>query len=187
MQGRERGAGGVIHHRPAQLHIGEVRAVKWSPDGSRVLTIDAGERAWLWNAEDGQLVAALVKHTSKEYLAVVFSPDSSRIASAGDELRIWDGHSGNLLYSFEDNAKAEVLTAAAFSPDGTLLATGSLTGQAKLWDVHLESRPPAEVHRSLSLLPAFQRAQSGSGLAPTAAEPAPVPARLRPGAYQPAH
>jgi WD40 repeat protein len=166
-------------------HTLEIRAVKWNPDGTRVLTIDAGERAWLWDAADGHLVAALAKHSSREYLATVFSPDGSRIASAGDELRIWDGHSGILLLSLDDTAKAEVLTAAAFSPDGALLATGSLTGQAKLWDVHLESRPADVVHRALSQIPAFQRAQSKSGLAPTAAEPAPVPASLRPGAYKP--
>ena len=90
---------------------------------------------------------------------------------------------------------ALTLTACAANEGGTTAPSetasagpalsGSLTGQAKLWDVHLESRPPAEVHRALSQLPAFQRAQSGTGLVPTAAEPAPVPARLRPGAYKP--
>jgi WD40 repeat protein len=166
-------------------HTGEVRLVRYSPDGTRALTIDAGERAWLWDPRDGRLVAALAKHSSKEYQATVWSPDSSRIVSAGDELRIWDGHSGALLWSIDDTEKSETLTAAAFSPDGTLLATGTLTGPVKLWDVHLETRPPDVVHRDLSQLPAFQRAQSKTGLVPTAADPAPVPASLRPGAYRP--
>lgn len=134
--------------------VGVVRGVYFSPDGNRILTLDSGERAWLWSSHDGHLTAALgIAHESgKGRLATVFSPDSTRIASAGEELRIYDAKSGLSLINLADGSgeQGEVFTALAFSPDGDLIASGSQTGAIKLWDVHLESRPAQVVENELS-------------------------------------
>ena len=68
-------------------------------------------------------------------LTCAFSPDRKRAVTGvvGNVVRLWDtetgdelatlrGHSGN-VYSVE------------FSPDGTLLASGSLDGTARLWAI----------------------------------------------------
>jgi WD40 repeat protein len=133
--------------------VGSVRGVSFSPDGERALTIDGGDRAWLWSSPEGRLVAALAiyRSSNKGHIVATFSPDSTRVASAGEELRIYEGRSGLSLVNLDDgDDHAEVFTAAAFSPDGTVLATGAKTGAVKLWDVHLESRPADLVAAELS-------------------------------------
>lgn len=139
-------------------HSGEVRTVQFSGDGSRLLVIDSGERAWLRDGQDGKLVAALAKHSSKEYAVMAMSSDGTRLASCGDELRIWDAQHGELLAQLDDLGRADVLSACAFSPDGALLATGSQQGQVQLRDVHLETRSSAVVHQDLLAIPAYSEA-----------------------------
>ena len=139
-------------------HSGEVRSVLFAGDGSRLLVLDSGERAWLRDGKDGRLIAALSKHSSKEYAAIAMSPDGSRIASCGDDLRIWDGQQGELLAQLDDLGRNDVLSACTFSPDGTLLATGSQQGQVQLRDVHLETRSSAVVHQELLAIPAYMEA-----------------------------
>jgi WD40 repeat protein len=131
--------------------VGSVRTVLFSPDGSQALTVDSGDRAWLWSAASGQLLAALAKATQKSHTAMTFSPDGSRIASAGDELRIYDAQTGQSLLSLDGSGseRTEIMTAIAFSPDGNFLASGTQSGAIKLWDVHLESREPAAVKADL--------------------------------------
>lgn len=136
--------GAARHVLPGQ--VGEVRGVFVSPDGSRILTVDIGDRAWLWKADSGQLSSAVPK-TGKGASTYAFSPDGGRLLVASDELRLFDSVRGHAVVALDD--KAEVFTQAAFSPDGTLLATGTQTGGLKLWDVHLETRPVAEVAADL--------------------------------------
>lgn len=159
-------SGSLIASLPG--HHGEVRALFPDPTGERLLSIDTGERAWLWElpaadadglggAGDRRLIGALAKHGARDYLAVAWSPDGRRIATAGDEIRLWDGRTAAQIASLDDSGKLESFTALAWSPDGGILVTGSLTGQLKLWDVHLESRDPAVVHEQLLRIPAVSR------------------------------
>ncbi|MBL9006702.1 MAG: WD40 repeat domain-containing protein [Myxococcales bacterium] len=131
--------------------VGSVRSVLFSPDGLQALTVDSGDRAWLWSTASGQLLAALSKATQKSHTAMAFSPDGSRIASAGDELRIYDAQTGQSLLSLDGSGseRAEIMTAIAFSPDGNILASGTQSGAIKVWDVHLEQREPAAVKADL--------------------------------------
>jgi dipeptidyl aminopeptidase/acylaminoacyl peptidase len=78
----------------------------------------------LWDGRTGEQVAQLSWEGG--YIDVDFSPDGSRLATSGDNVRLWDGEMGDLIAVLEGFQ-------AVFSPDGTRLATASSDG-TRLWD-----------------------------------------------------
>lgn len=74
------------------------------------------------------------------------SPDSRLLATTDSEkncVRVWSVWSGKQLAAFDGHAAR--VCCLAFSPDGNLLASGSLDTTILLWDVSkLDGRPPAK-------------------------------------------
>src|SRR5262249_24109808 len=64
---------------------------------------------------------------------VAFSLDGLRLATASDQIRIWDARNGELVREFKGHSAA--IRWVAFSPDGRRLATVSNDFTAQLWDV----------------------------------------------------
>ena len=63
--------------------------LSFSPD-SRLLAHTNGERnVFLWSVADGRLIRQLAGHTRGVYGAE-FSPDGTRLASVGREVKLWD-------------------------------------------------------------------------------------------------
>jgi WD40 repeat protein len=66
--------------------------------------------------------------------ALAVSPDGQWLACAdGNGISIWDPASGALSWRFEGHTKE--VRSVAFSPDGSLVASGSLDGLIKVWSV----------------------------------------------------
>jgi WD40 repeat protein len=102
---------------------------------------------FLWNARDNGLMSQLTAKVSGPVSSLAFSPDDTLLASVACEkpdpegtgcslgnIVLWDVTSGQPLNrSFEGLAgNTSVLT---FSPDGSLLASGSSDGTIGLWEV----------------------------------------------------
>lgn len=89
----------------------------------------------LWDVPGEKRFATLVGHTD-QILAVAFSVDSKTIASGGKDqtIRLWNATTGECTATLRQGAhEAAYLN---FSPDGTLLASGSWHDNTiKLWDV----------------------------------------------------
>jgi WD40 repeat protein len=85
-------------------------------------------RVDLNNLRDGSLVRSFASEkgaSASRLTSIVFSPDGRLLAAAdwNGTVTLWDVASGDRRLTIADH-KAGV-TAAAFSPDGTTLATGS--------------------------------------------------------------
>lgn len=125
-----------------------VDKAKFAPDGQTIAGCasfsDVAVR--LWNARTGQLRHVLpvpeVKRqdnpkVSKIYgiQAIAFSCDGKILAGGEDQddaaVRLWDATTGKLLQVLHGHT--ESITALAFTPDGTLLASGGLDEKIYLW------------------------------------------------------
>jgi len=115
-------------------HTGRVNSVVFSPDGTKVLTGSMDKTARLWDAASGALVRTFSGHTGGVY-CVTFSPDGIRIlTSSGDPdntVRLWSVDTGAQLRTFQHNV---IVRSAVFSPDGTMIITGSADKKARLWN-----------------------------------------------------
>jgi WD40 repeat protein len=116
----------------------------------------------LWDSATGELLAPpLTGHTSS-VSSVVFSPNGQTVASTGDNTVIlWDLEQTppqkTVLYE-----NTEPVRTLAFSPDGSMLASGSNDNTVILWDV-ATARPigePLREHddwvRSVAFQPRWQ-------------------------------
>jgi WD40 repeat protein/class 3 adenylate cyclase/energy-coupling factor transporter ATP-binding protein EcfA2 len=97
----------------------------------------------VWEATTGQLVQSFpIRQTASsgghtQYaIDLKFSPDSTRIVSAGDDGKaiIWEVASGKPLVILSGHHKP--VDSVDFSPDGTRIATGSNDGTARIWDAN---------------------------------------------------
>jgi WD40 repeat protein len=84
-----------------------------------------------------RLSISLVFGQGESLRTLVFSPDSTVLASAGGNtadfnIRLWDVGSGNLLRSLQGHTS--IVWALAFSPDCQMLASVSKDGTARIWD-----------------------------------------------------
>jgi WD40 repeat protein len=126
-------------------HSQPIRAVAWSPDGTRLATAGEEGSAKVWDMDSGREILKLVGHTNK-IVGVAWSPDGGCLATASWDktVRVWDAASGRELHKFRQEDGA---TSVAWSPDGQQLASGWGDGKAIVWDVARE--------RVLLTLPGF--------------------------------
>ncbi|MES2569278.1 MAG: protein kinase, partial [Verrucomicrobiota bacterium] len=115
-------------------HEAMVVGCRFSPDGRTLLTWSFDNRAQLFDAESGRLLAPPMRHHGP-VRAAAFSPDGSRIATAcaDGSVRLWDGATGETLGSRLPHASAAV--DVIFSADGEKLLTASADGAARVWKI----------------------------------------------------
>ena len=75
---------------------------------------------------------ALLGREADQFEAIVWSPDGRFLAAATDlRIWLWDPSSGRLLRTLAGQRQS--VSSLAFSPNGTLLASGSYDGTVRLW------------------------------------------------------
>jgi WD40 repeat protein len=132
-------------------HIKEVRSVSWSSDGGRVLSGSRDGTFRVWGVEVGETsILQGPINTGEKVWAVCYSPDDKMIATGGDDLKIWNANSGELLKTLEG-----VFMYLAWTSDGKTLIGGG-AGITKFdtatWTV-LDSNWPKTIVTVISVSP----------------------------------
>jgi WD40 repeat protein len=114
-------------------HKAQIWALAFSPDGTRVASVDDAGLVCVWNAATGTQVAACRGHTRK-VLSAAFRPDGVRLVttSADGTVRQWDPATGREIEPPYDRHSGEVL-ASAYSPDGEWIVSGGADRTVRVW------------------------------------------------------
>lgn len=138
--------------RTLEGHKGWVKSVLFSPDGTRLVSgaQDGTVRFWQVSGcsslpeECGRLLYTLQGSYIDSVSSIAFSPDGTLLASGSSDglMRFWQVSEcaslpkgcGRLLRTLEEHS-ASWVASVAFSPDGTLLASGDGDGNVLIWQV----------------------------------------------------
>jgi len=112
-------------------HYGAVKAVVLSPDGGLIASASL-QRVVLHDAFTGRKVAILKSH-KKDVTDLCFSPDGVQLATASNDgnISVWDVENKKVVRTLKRLGAATL--SVAFSPDGELLASGSVNG-LEIWN-----------------------------------------------------
>jgi WD40 repeat protein len=128
--------GQAVYELDHSLDPTEVRALRLSPDGRRLVAIATDATTAvpvLWDLEHRRRIAAL--STGKEVVLAARFVDDHRIVTASRDgaARLWDAATGQLQRAFVGSSVA--LFDAAVDPDATILTTAAGDGAIRFWDV----------------------------------------------------
>lgn len=131
--------------KPIRLmgHMGYIRAMAFSADSKLFATGSDDATIKIWNAGDGTLAETL-QH-SRDVKAVAIAPDGKTIAYGGFTTDARSRFNGGevFLQNIKSGQSRQIMkglgagiwSSLVFSPDGSLLAGGTLNGLVQVWDV----------------------------------------------------
>jgi WD40 repeat protein len=155
-------------------HIAQARLQAFSGNSAAAnLLLDQcppARRGWEWRYLRAQLHGNLltVQAHAKGMTSLEYSPDGRFLASAQDDLSLWDAETGRLVRTFPRQATG--VQALAFSrPEGKYLAANYADGSTRVWDAAtgtlVRTIPPHDarfISYGLAFLPGTSRLAIGS-------------------------
>jgi WD40 repeat protein len=133
----------------------------FSPDGQQVVATE-DYSARIWRVATGELVRELKRDMSGVIKDVVFSADGKHVAVVElGRLQIWRAATGEVVKDEETCGRA-----AAFSPDGTLVAAECAQHRVRVWPIG-GREPVAELHGHAGQLQSIRFSHDGQFLVTT--------------------
>jgi WD40 repeat protein len=102
--------------------------VAYDPKGKSVVSV-RGAALRLWDPDTGKEKFLQFAGHQTGVAAVAVSPNGKLVASAGENIRLWEATTGKPIRTLPEAA-----VTVAFAPDGKTLASGGGTG-IRLWDI----------------------------------------------------
>jgi len=120
----------------------KARAIAFSLDGRRFVTVGADSIAKVWSTKDRTTSPVVHQLPSRQFYRVAFSPDGERIIAADyNDVSAWrtDGHGEPVnIHTAQLGSSVE---AVAVTSDGSRLATVNLDGKARIWTLPATQDP----------------------------------------------
>ena len=124
----------VIENRSVLTEIYEdsVWNLSWSPD-AEYIAVDQAEGVTLIDPFTGEVIQTLKGTDTYLASSPVWSPDGKKLAMADyTDILVWDVDQSTRLHSLRGHTKQ--IDTLAWSPDGSLIASGSYDETIRLWD-----------------------------------------------------
>jgi WD40 repeat protein len=136
------------HVRITRLDTGQTSAMKsgsttiarrlaFSPDSRTIAIAGDNSLIHLWDVESDS-EGPPIETSALETKCLAFSRDGTRLVSGGHrgtELTIWEWPSRRRLTDLSGHDSPAGVSVVAFSPDGSVVASGDTAGVVRLWDV----------------------------------------------------
>jgi WD40 repeat protein len=135
-------------------HHGPVTSVAFDATSQHLITASQDRTAKIWDVKTHKVLVTLggtvtlggkdiasahVRPHTQAILRAEFSPDGTRVLTAGEDNRaiLWDAATGEPILQLQGHTAA--VTSVCFSIDGKRAITGSRDATAKLWELKEES------------------------------------------------